>query len=117
MAKREQHLVKKDKKIKSLQDEIERRQFIEAKVQKYVKGLIGQNQRFLGFLEQLKSDACSVTDMRRQIEDFQRIIETNEGGEENDGGESTENEEEEDDGGSIEQNHQGKNISVEINDL
>jgi len=34
-------MAKKDKKIKSLQDEIERRQFIEGKVQKYVKGLIG----------------------------------------------------------------------------
>jgi hypothetical protein len=57
--------------------------------------------------------------MRRQIEDFKRIIETSDGAENNDGGESTENEEEDEEGNedSIDQQDYGKNISVEINDL
>ena len=52
--KKDQQLVKREKKIKLQSDEIERRKFIEAKVQKYVKGLIGQNQRHVTFLERLR---------------------------------------------------------------
>ncbi len=56
--------------------------------------------------------------MRKQIEDFQRIIEVSKNAD--DGGESTENEEEEDElsGKSLlEDGSVDKNISVEVNDL
>lgn len=62
---------KRDNKIKSLNEEIERRRFIEAKVQKYVKGLINKNKRFSGFLDQIKSSAGNgIASIRQDIEDF-----------------------------------------------
>jgi hypothetical protein len=36
-------IAKKDQKIKLLNEEIERRKFVEGKVQRYVKNLISQN--------------------------------------------------------------------------
>jgi hypothetical protein len=41
--KKDAIIKKKDAKLKSLADEIERRRFIESKVQRYVKGLISKN--------------------------------------------------------------------------
>jgi hypothetical protein len=41
--KKDAVIKKKDAKIKSLAEEIERRKFIESKVQRYVKGLITKN--------------------------------------------------------------------------
>ena len=87
-------------------------------MQRYVKGLIAQNQRHQDFLERLaKTPDAQV---RRSVEEFRREIESTAsfGGGGEDGGESTENEEEEagaghdDDDQSID-----PNISVEVNDL
>jgi hypothetical protein len=101
-----------------LTEEIERRKFIESKVQRYVKGLISKNQRHTEFLNRLVSQAgkASLTDMaKREIEAFQRELEmeTNVGGQ--DGGESTENEEENEVDGN--ESMSNRNISVEVNDL
>jgi len=41
LSKRDSIIAKKDKQVKQLQDEIDRRKYLEAKVQSYVKGLIG----------------------------------------------------------------------------
>jgi len=41
--KKDSVIKKKESKIKSLLEEIERRKFIESKVQRYVKGLISKN--------------------------------------------------------------------------
>lgn len=59
----------KDKKIKQLKEEIERRQFLEKKVQKYVKGIISQNQKYTEFLEKLKSQS-NDSDLKNQIDKF-----------------------------------------------
>lgn len=43
LLKKDALIKKKDAKLKALADEIERRRFIESKVQRYVKGLISKN--------------------------------------------------------------------------
>jgi hypothetical protein len=70
--KKDAAIKKKDAKIKSLSEEIERRKFIESKVQRYVKGLISKNQRHSDFLNHLitgkQSNLSEV--LRREIEGF-----------------------------------------------
>ena len=44
----------KSQKIKSLTDEIERRKFMETKVQTYVKSLCMQNQKCKDFISEMK---------------------------------------------------------------
>lgn len=70
--KKDAAIKKKDAKIKSLSEEIERRKFIESKVQRYVKGLISKNQRHSDFLNHLitgkQSNLYEV--LRREIEGF-----------------------------------------------
>jgi len=61
---------KRDAKIKSLNDEIERRKFIESKVQRYVKGLIVKNQRYSEFLIKVASGNKGAEVIKRQIEEF-----------------------------------------------
>ena len=75
--KKDSVIKKKDTKIKSLTEEIDRRKFIESKVQRYVKGLINKNQRHSEFLNRLltgKPAALSDT-VRGEIEGFQRDLE------------------------------------------
>ncbi|CDW85846.1 UNKNOWN [Stylonychia lemnae] len=103
--RKDQIIIKKDKKIKVLNEEIERRQFLESKVQKYVRGLIAQNQKCNEFIESLLSTSYN----KKQIEDFLREIK-NKDFDENEG-ESTENEGDEQGEDDIE------NGSLEINDL
>ena len=49
-------LALKDAKIKVLQEEIERRKFMEAKVQTYVRSLIEQNEKCKTFIREIKTD-------------------------------------------------------------
>lgn len=65
MAKRDQQIAKRDKRIKTLTEEIERRQFVEAKVQRYVKGLIGQNRRQTEFMEGLRRGNATMAEVKR----------------------------------------------------
>ena len=94
--KKDSVIKKKDTKIKSLTEEIERRKFIESKVQRYVKGLITKNQRHSDFLNRLLTGKpASLSDtLRREIEGFQRELEMETDVVGQDAGESTENEEE-----------------------
>ena len=56
ITQKEQQIGKLNGKIKSLQEEIDRRQFIEKKVQTYVKTLCGQNEKLKEIIRQEVSD-------------------------------------------------------------
>ena len=62
-------------------------------MQRYVKGLISQNQRHTDFLDRL-SRLNSTSQILRQIEDFRSELANGATVGTQDGGESTENEEE-----------------------
>lgn len=53
---------KKEKKNKELEDEIERRKFIESKVQKYVKGIITQNDKCKELLKNIAKNGSNGKD-------------------------------------------------------
>eukprot|EP00347_Sterkiella_histriomuscorum_P014967 403358818 len=108
--KKDLQISKKDKKIKKLHEEIERRQFLETKVQKYVKGLITKNQKCTEFLQDLSESYQSHNRLKdkQAIDGFLKKLENKEYDENE--GESTENENEE------EENQISSN-SVEVDDL
>ena len=60
MIKKDQQIAKGEKHICKLKEEIDRRKFVESRVQKYVKGLINQNQRYTTFLEKLKTEKLNT---------------------------------------------------------
>lgn len=100
------HVVeKKEKKIKELCDEIERRKFIEAKVQKYVKGIITQNEKCKDLLKSIaKNTGGSNGKEINKINEFLNDIESKEFDENE--GESTENENNDDEEESIDEQNQ-----------
>ena len=99
----EQRLLERDKtvtklqlKVKSLTEEIERRKFIESKVQTYVRSLIDQNEKCKAFIRDLVA-SDSDDDVQEKARNLLHAIETSQFDEHD--GQSTENDEndEEDD--------------------
>ena len=56
LLKKDQRVAKLDTKVKSLEEEIERRRFIEGKVQTYVRSLIDQNEKCKNFIKSAEVD-------------------------------------------------------------
>ena len=80
-------------KVQNLEEEIDRRKFLEAKVQTYVRSLIDQNEKCKNFIRTVAPSAAENGDLTQKAKTFLHELDTNPYDEHD--GQSTENEEDE----------------------
>lgn len=88
-------VAKMETKLQNLEEEIDRRKFLESKVQTYVRSLIDQNEKCKNFIRTVAPAAAEQGDLPQKAKVFLHDLDTSPYDEHD--GQSTENEEEEDD--------------------